>query len=111
MESTLHLRDQKPRALPKRSSQHFIAAARRLSFSLRQKLALTDGQTAGRSRRGWSSGWATPPFGPSPPAISHPDCRWVLTIIVAAHAFEQAIGALWLWTDFTNRGHPRIEGT
>src|SRR6187401_2630321 len=26
-----------------------------------------------------------PPFDPSPPELSHPDCRWLLTLIVAAH--------------------------
>jgi hypothetical protein len=26
-----------------------------------------------------------PPFSPSPAAHSHPDCRWILTLIAAAH--------------------------
>ncbi|WP_315754937.1 MULTISPECIES: hypothetical protein [unclassified Bradyrhizobium] len=30
-----------------------------------------------------SSGRATPPFVPLPPTLSDPDCRWVLTLIVA----------------------------
>jgi hypothetical protein len=29
-----------------------------------------------------------PPCVPSPPALSHPDCRWVLTLIVAAHRVQ-----------------------
>lgn len=43
-----------------------------------------DGSKNARRRWGRSSGRATPSFGPSPSAQSHPDCRWSLTLIAAA---------------------------
>ena len=43
-----------------------------------------------------------PPFGPSPSAQSHPDCRWSLTLIVAAHALQCGY---WMYLGrSTNRG-------
>jgi hypothetical protein len=50
-----------------------------------------DRQTGSKKRAAGGDGSPVglrPPFDPSPPAHSHPDCRWLLTLIVAAQAIE-----------------------
>jgi len=51
-----------------------------------------DRQTGSKKRAAGGDGSPVglrPPFDPSPPELSHPDCRWLLTLIVAAQGAKQ----------------------